>query len=82
MLSGHNAAITGCAFNNDESQLVTCARDGEVSIWEIKKLAVDDGTKVNATPTRTIHCHSDWINGIAWSDTSDFFVSIICNEAF
>lgn len=77
ILTQHRTPITGLAFNNETSQLISASRDGQVHIWNINRYS----SSSILTLTNTLaHCHADWINDIALSNTNNGLLVTASND--
>ena len=77
ILREHRTPVTGLVFNNQTRQLISASRDGQVHIWSINRYA----SKSMLTVSNTLaHCHADWINDIALSNTNNGLLVTASND--
>lgn len=77
ILTQHRTPITGLTFNNETHQLISASRDGHVNIWDINR----HSTASVLTLINTLaHCHADWINDIALSNTNNGLLVTASND--
>ena len=77
ILNEHRTPVTGLKFNSDAHQLISASRDGQVHIWAINRYA----STASVTLTNTLaHCHADWINDIALSNTNNGLLVTASND--
>ncbi|CAF3633220.1 unnamed protein product [Rotaria sordida] len=77
ILTEHRTPITGLTFNNETHQLISASRDGQVHIWNIHQYS----SKSVVTLSNTLaHCHADWINDIALSNTTNGLLVTASND--
>jgi telomerase protein component 1 len=77
ILTQHRTPVTGLTFNNELHQLISASRDGQVNIWNINRFSTTD----IITLTNTLaHCHNDWINDIALSNTNNGLLVTASND--
>ncbi|CAF1250551.1 unnamed protein product [Rotaria magnacalcarata] len=77
ILTEHRTPVTGIAFNNETNQLISASRDGQVHIWAISRYS----TKYVVALSNTLaHCHADWINDIALSNTNNGLLVTASND--
>ncbi|CAF4607539.1 unnamed protein product [Rotaria sp. Silwood1] len=77
ILTEHRTPITGLTFNNETHQLISASRDGQVHIWNINRYS----SKAVVTLSNTLaHCHADWINDIALSNTNNGLLVTASND--
>lgn len=69
VLEGHTDAVTGCAFLDGGRRVVSCSRDGTLSLWD------------SLGRERTVlQGHTDWVNAFAVDEDSGLLYS--CSEDF
>ena len=77
ILTQHRTPVTGLKFSSDAHQLISASRDGQVHIWTISRYASTEAV----TLTNTLaHCHADWINDIALSNTNNGLLVTASND--
>lgn len=77
ILTDHRTPVTGVVFNNETNQLISASRDGQVHIWAINRYS----SKTALTLSNTLaHCHADWINDIALSNTNNGLLATASND--
>ncbi|CAF2533417.1 unnamed protein product [Rotaria sp. Silwood2] len=77
ILTEHRTPITGLTFNNETNQLISASRDGQVHIWNINRYSSNAGVTLSNT---LAHCHADWINDIALSNTNNGLLVTASND--
>jgi WD40 repeat protein len=77
ILTQHRTPITGLTFNNETNQLISASRDGQVNIWNINRYA---STTILTLSNTLAHCHADWINDIALSNTNNGLLVTASND--
>ena len=77
ILSDHRTPVTGLTFNNELHQLISASRDGRVNIYSINRFSSDNLLTLSNT---LAHCHADWINDIALSNTSNGLLVTASND--
>ena len=77
ILTQHRTPVTGLAFNNEGYQLLSASRDGQVHIWAINRYA---STALLTLSNTLAHCHADWINDIALSNTNNGLLVTASND--
>jgi telomerase protein component 1 len=77
ILIQHRTPITGLTFNNETHQLISASRDGQVHIWNINRHA---SSEILTLANTLAHCHADWINDIALSNTNNGLLVTASND--
>ncbi|CAF0781386.1 unnamed protein product [Adineta steineri] len=77
ILTQHRTPVTGLTFNNETRQLLSASRDGQVHIWNISQYA---STSMVTLTNTLAHCHADWINDIALSNTNNGLLATASND--
>jgi len=76
-LTQHRTPVTGLTFNSDGSRLISASRDGQVHIWSINR---HSSSAVVTLVNSLAHCHADWINDIALSNTNNDLLVTASND--
>jgi WD40 repeat protein len=77
ILTQHRTPVTGVTFDQDGYQLISASRDGQVSIWSINR---NSSSAVIILQNTLAHCHADWINDIALSNTNNGLLVTASND--
>ena len=76
-LTQHRTPVTGLTFNIGGSILISASRDGQVNIWTIARQST---TTIATLLNSLAHCHADWINDIALSNTNKDLLVTASND--
>ena len=77
ILTEHRTPVTGLIFNNESHQLISASRDGQVNIYSINRFSSD---RLLTLLNTLAHCHADWINDIALSNTNNGLLVTASND--
>lgn len=77
ILTEHRTPVTGLTFNNELHQLISASRDGQVNIYTIDRYSTNTLMVLLNT---LAHCHADWINDIALSNTNNGLLVTASND--
>lgn len=73
VLTWHDAPVTSCALNFNETFLATAGRDRNVAIWDLAALHAN---KDKMNPLKVISKgHKDWITDCKWSNSNSNLVT-------